>query len=58
MKSIGRQLIPAVLVAAVIVMWSAAQQPKPITVTRSKGHLTRTLGTEDRVSLIVPLAGQ
>jgi quercetin dioxygenase-like cupin family protein len=149
MRSIGRQLIPVVLVTGLIVMWSAAQQRKPITVTRiftgadgqthaeetdvklvpragrdgyfqsemvkatgvqvvraapgyvadwhtapgrqyiitisgrgeielpggqkipmapgrillaedltGKGHLTRTLGTEDRVSLIVPLSGQ
>jgi hypothetical protein len=30
MKSIGRQLIPVVLVTSLIVMWSAAQQRKPI----------------------------
>jgi len=149
MKAIARQLVPAFLFAGLIVMWSAAQQRKPITVTRiftgadgqthaeeidvklapragrdgyfqsatvkatgvqvvraapgytadwhtapgrqyiitisgrgeielpggqkipmapgrillaedltGKGHLTRTVGAEDRVSLIVPLAGQ
>jgi quercetin dioxygenase-like cupin family protein len=149
MKSLARQLVPAVLFACLIVMWSAAQQRKPVTVTRiftgadgqthaediyvklaprpgrdgyfqsetvkatgmqvvraapgytadwhtapgrqyiitisgrreielpggqkipmapgrillaedltGKGHLTRTVGAEDRVSLIVPLAGQ
>src|SRR5579864_1972224 len=34
MKSIARKLVPAVLFACLIAMWSVAQQRKPVTVTR------------------------